>query len=128
MIVNVSIENETQYASESAVTKKKIKINKIQYDGKTRKIFRIWLKNIMFTFMTLGIYSFWGKTNLRKYVYGLFSLDGDRFEYAGTGGELFKGFLKTLPILVIIFGPITIFGEQYPAVMRFIYQCSISLV
>lgn len=117
MIVNVSIENETQYASESAVTKKKIKINKIQYDGKTRKIFRIWLKNIMFTFMTLGIYSFWGKTNLRKYVYGLFSLDGDRFEYAGTGGELFKGFLKTLPILVIIFGPITIFGEQYPAVM-----------
>ncbi len=117
MAENTNIENQTQDENESHVSKEKLKINKIQYDGKTGQIYKIWLMNIFLDIITLGIHSFWGKTRLRKYVYGLFSLDGDRFEYTGTGGELFKGFLKVLPILVILFGPISIWGEQYPALL-----------
>ncbi len=113
----MSIKNESEHTETQSEPQRKLKVNKIQYDGTTGEIFRIWLMNFFLKIITLGIHSFWGKTNLRRYVYGLFSLDGDRFEYTGTGGELFKGFLKILPILVILFGPIVLFGETHPAVL-----------
>lgn len=113
----MSIENQSEHTETQSEPQRKLKVNKIQYDGTTGEIFRIWLMNFFLKIITLGIHSFWGKTNLRRYVYGLFSLDGDRFEYTGTGGELFKGFLKILPILVILFGPIVLFGETHPAVL-----------
>ncbi len=94
----------------------KMIVNQLKYDGKGGQVFQLWLMNFLLKIITLGIYSFWGKTRLRKYIYGSFSLGGDRFEYTGTGGELFKGFLKVLPILVVLLGPIAVWGEQYPAV------------
>lgn len=97
--------------------KKTLTPNTLSYDGQTGQLYKIWFLNLIMKIITLGIYSFWGKTRLRKYVYGSFSLDGDRFEYTGTGGELFKGFLKVLPILVIILGPIVILGETQPMVL-----------
>src|SRR5688572_29525354 len=93
----------------------KIKINRIEYDGRASAIFGIWALNFFMKIITIGIYSFWGKTRIRKYVTSCFSLGGDRFEYTGTGGELFKGFLKALPIILIMYGPFfvgTIIGGE----------------
>ncbi|MGH1456630.1 MAG: YjgN family protein [Alphaproteobacteria bacterium] len=118
MATDTAIEdnNLAQSTTKETNPQKKMKINPLQYEGMTGKVYRIWLMNFFMKIITLGIYSFWGKTKLRKYIYGSFSLGGDRFEYTGTGGELFKGFLKVLPILVVLFGPIAIWGEQYPAI------------
>src|SRR5690606_38318593 len=52
--------------------------------------------------ITLGIYRFWGKTRMRRYLWSHMAYDGDRFEYTGTGGELFKGFLIVAVILVLL--------------------------
>ncbi len=76
-------------------------VNKLSYDGKTSQVFGLWLKNIFLTIITLGIYRFWGKTEMRKYLVGRFELNGDRFEYTGRGIELFRGFLIFVPFIVI---------------------------
>lgn len=119
MATDAAIENtshENQTGNNPVQTEASNTENPLVYDGKGGQIFQLWLMNFLLKIITLGIYSFWGKTRLRKYIYGSFSLGGDRFEYTGTGGELFKGFLKVLPILVILFAPIAFLSEQYPAV------------
>ena len=50
--------------------------------------------------VTLGIYRFWGKTRLRRYLWSRVGFDGDAFEYTGTGKELLIGFLVAIAILI----------------------------
>lgn len=59
--------------------------------------------NIVLEFITLGIYYFWGKTEFRKTIINSCELDNNRFEYTGTGNELFIGFLIMMPILVLVY-------------------------
>lgn len=73
-----------------------------EYDGKTGQLYKIWIVNVLLSIITLGIYRFWAKTRVRKYTTSSFSLHGDRFEYTGSGKELFLGFLKALIFLLII--------------------------
>jgi len=79
--------------------------NSITYDGHTGQVYKIWLLNFLMNIITLGIYSFWGKTRLRQYIAGAFSLNQDRFEYTGTGKELFLGFLKAIPLFLALYLP-----------------------
>ena len=58
--------------------------------------------NLVLSIVTFGIYIFWAKVRFRKYSTSSFSLLGDRLEYTGTGGELFKGFIKAFLFLLII--------------------------
>src|SRR5882762_4713710 len=69
------------------------------YDGRLGPLFSLWLKVTLLAFLTLGFYRFWGRTRVRKYLWSRISLDGERFEYDGTGGELFRRFLVTLVVL-----------------------------
>lgn len=70
------------------------------YDGRARELFPIILKNMILTFLTLGIYRFWAKTRMRRYFLSRIAFLGDRLEYTGTGKELFFGFLIVLAVLV----------------------------
>lgn len=54
------------------------------------------------TVCTLGIYSFWGRVAITKYLYGHTSFGDNSFEYHATGKELFIGFLKGMAIVVPI--------------------------
>jgi uncharacterized membrane protein YjgN (DUF898 family) len=65
----------------------------IGFHGSGGGLFKIMLVNWILTVLTLGIYSFWGKTKVRRYLCEHSSFVGDRFHYHGTGGELFKGAL-----------------------------------
>ncbi len=95
-----------------------VKANRIGYDGRLGDVYKIWLLNIFLTVITLGIYSFWGKTRMRRYVSGSFKLGGDHFEYTGTGKELFIGFLKVFPFFLLVS-----FALQYlpPAAIIVVY-------
>jgi uncharacterized membrane protein YjgN (DUF898 family) len=67
------------------------------------------LKNGLLNLITLTLYRFWGKTEVRRRVWSSTYLNGDAFEYTGRGVELFLGFLLAvvalaLPFLLIIFG------------------------
>ncbi|MFQ5717321.1 MAG: YjgN family protein [Nitrospinales bacterium] len=76
--------------------------HKFDFQGGGGELFGISLVNSLLTLCTLGVYRFWAKTRVRQYLYGQTVFAGKRFSYEGTGGELFKGFLKFLAILLIL--------------------------
>ena len=74
-----------------------------EHDGRVSELLPIVLLNALLNVLTLSLYRFWSKTRVRRYLWDSTNLLGDRLEYTGTGGELFKGFLF---VLFAIFLPI----------------------
>lgn len=80
--------------------------------------------NYVLSLVTLGIYSFWGKTEVRKRIWSAIRLEGEPLLYTGTGKELFLGFLFVffivlLPIMLLTFGAAVYFGPQSVAYTLF---------
>ncbi len=71
------------------------------YEGRLGELYRIFLVNLLLTFLTGGLYRFWAKTRLRRYLWSHTSLSGDRFEYTGTGAEMFFGFVIVMVFIVL---------------------------
>ena len=57
-------------------------------------LFSIFIINLFLTLITLGIYSFWGRVKIRKYLWSQTEFAGDRFAYHGNGKELLNGSVK----------------------------------
>lgn len=87
-----------------ASTQESLKIHKIQYDGKLNHLYKLWLVNLIFSIFTLGIYTFWGRTRVRKFVARSLTLQNDRFEYTGKGKELFLAYLKVMGVFLLLWG------------------------
>jgi len=75
-----------------------------RYFGEDGKLFGLYIKTTLLTLITLGIYRFWARTRIRKYIWSATSGDKDSFEYTGTGLEKFLGFLVAIVILAIYLG------------------------
>lgn len=60
---------------------------------------KLLLVNALLTILTLGIYRFWAKTKVRRYLWSHIRFLDDPLEYTGTAGELFLGFLIVLAVL-----------------------------
>lgn len=75
-----------------------------RYFGKGGPLFRLYLLTSLLTLFTFGIYRFWARTRIRKYIWSATTGDGDSFEYTGTGLEKFLGFLVAIVILAIYLG------------------------
>lgn len=76
------------------------------YDGQGGGLFKLALWTTFLTVITVGIYRFWAKTRIRQYVWSSAGLQGDRFEYTGTGLEKFLGFLVAIVFLAVYLGTI----------------------
>jgi uncharacterized membrane protein YjgN (DUF898 family) len=74
--------------------------------------------NAVLTVLTLGIYNFWGRTELRRRTWSSVRLLGDPLVYHGTPTELLRGFLLILAILLL---PLFLIGT---AVVIFYGQAS----
>ena len=66
------------------------------------------LLNGVLRILTLGVYHFWGKTEVRQRIWSAVRVDGEPLEYRGTGSELFRGFLVVfffilMPLALITF-------------------------
>ncbi len=71
--------------------------------------------NFFLSIITLGIYGFWGRTEVRRRIWSSVQLAGEPLAYTGTGKELFVGFLIVfgivlLPTLLFTIGAIVAFG------------------
>ena len=75
----------------------------LNYDGKISEILILFLTNVVLNILTLGFYRFWGKTRIRRYIWSHMRLGGDRFEYCGTGLEIFISFMIILVIFYLPF-------------------------
>ncbi|CAN5562612.1 hypothetical protein BH10PSE5_BH10PSE5_19070 [soil metagenome] len=65
-------------------------------------------KNGLLNIVTLTLYRFWAKTEVRRRIWKGVTLNGEAFEYTGRGKELFLGFLLALllvvlPLLIVVF-------------------------
>ncbi|HEX3383017.1 MAG TPA: YjgN family protein [Paraburkholderia sp.] len=69
------------------------------YDGTLGDLYRIFFRNLLLQIVTLGIFRFWATTNNRRYVWSHMRFQDERFEYTGTGGERFKGFLLAIVVV-----------------------------
>lgn len=70
------------------------------FHGKGSDYFRIWIVNMLFTILTLGIYSAWAKVRSKRYFYGNTELAGDRFEYLASPIAILKGRLIAVAALL----------------------------
>lgn len=66
-------------------------------------LFKLYLKTLLLSVVTLGIYSFWGKVSITKFIYNHLAFGKRSFDYHATGKERFIGFIKGLAILSFIF-------------------------
>lgn len=73
------------------------------FHGQGGSLFGIHIVNMLLALLTLGIYYFWGKIKALKYVYGQAEFDGDRFAFHGTGKELFLGWLRVIPFILLLY-------------------------
>lgn len=64
--------------------------------GSGGTLFGIYLRNVLLTILTLGVYYFWAKNRTRTYLVSQCEFESDRFAWHGTGKELFKGGLRLL--------------------------------
>ncbi len=75
-------------------------VHRLSFHGKRGTLFGIYIVNLFLTLVTLGIYSFWGRVRVRKYLLSQTEFEDDRLAYHGTGKELLVGWLKAL----LVFG------------------------
>ena len=87
------------------------------FNGVGAELFGIMIVNFIFTLLTLGIYHFWGKVKVRKYLWQHSNILGSPLEYTGNGLELFISFLIVIVALTgysllmsatLLFGIITL--------------------
>jgi uncharacterized membrane protein YjgN (DUF898 family) len=71
------------------------------HQGKFFNVLGLALKNAGLTIVTLTLYRFWARTSMRRRLWSRMWVLGDPLEYTGTGGELFRGFLISLPTFFI---------------------------
>ena len=72
--------------------------------------------NAMLTLATVGIYNFWGRTEIRRRLWACVRLDGEPLVYHGTGREMFRGFMGAalvvlLPIFLLSLAIVIAFGQ-----------------
>ena len=59
------------------------------------------LKNALLGLLTLTLYRFWARTDVRRRLWSTTYVMGDPLEYSGGGWELFRGFLLTIPVFFL---------------------------
>jgi uncharacterized membrane protein YjgN (DUF898 family) len=86
------------------------RVVKPEFTGTASEYFRVWIVNLFFTLVTLGIYSAWAKVRKRRYLYGCTRLDGDSFDYFASPKAVLRGRI----VAVAIFVAYALAGEVYP--------------
>ncbi|MDP4795602.1 MAG: YjgN family protein, partial [Rhodospirillales bacterium] len=71
----------------------------LAFDARRSGFARLLLVNSLLALITLGIYRFWARTKVRRFLWRHVTFLDDPLEYTGTGGELFVGFLIVIAIL-----------------------------
>lgn len=70
------------------------------YSGDRKELVKLFIKNVLLTVVTFGIYGSWAQVHIRKYIIERLHFGNIRATYKGNGGDLF---------LINLFGTILIF-------------------
>lgn len=61
------------------------------------------ITNFLLNLITLTVYRFWAKTNVRRHIWSCVYINGQPLEYTGHGMELFKGALIVFGLFLLPF-------------------------
>jgi len=75
----------------------------LEFFGKGFEYFTIIIVNWLLIIVTLGIYYPWARAKQLRYVFGQTALNNERFNFSGTGKEMFRGFIKLIFIYIVFF-------------------------
>lgn len=91
------------------------------FDGQGGELFGIMFVNFIFTVLTLGVYHFWAKVKVRKYLWARATILGSPLEYTGTGVELFQSFLIVFVFLALFYVVIHFAPGISPFMLPFLF-------
>ncbi len=102
------------FPSDEEVTEETVEAEEVQlsragnvlecsFKGDALEITALYLKLWVFSLLTLGVYSFWGRTQLRRYVCSQMLCAGEPFSYHGNPRELAATGIKLIVVLLTIF-------------------------
>lgn len=74
----------------------------LEFFGKGSEYFAIMIVNWLLTLITFGFYYPWARAKRLRYVYGQTALNNERFHFAGTGKEMFRGFIKIILFYIAV--------------------------
>lgn len=86
--------------SPTASPSRPARTHRLVFRGRAGSLLGIHIVNVFLTLLTVGVYSFWAKARVRRYLFAQTELDHDRFAFHGRGLEMLVGFVKA----VIVFG------------------------
>ena len=75
---------------------------RLSFHGNGSSLFGIFVINVLLTLLTLGVYYFWGKAKIRRYMHSQTELHNSRFANHTTGGELCIGWIKAVLLILAI--------------------------
>lgn len=70
----------------------------LRFVGRGVSLLGLYVANFCSMVLTLGVYSFWGKTRIRRYMWSRTLVCGDPLEYTGTGWQLCRSFLIVISL------------------------------
>lgn len=73
----------------------------IGWEGRIGDFLPLAIVNLLLTILTLGIYRFWAKTRVRRFLWERTSFMGEPLEYRGRGIEKFIGALIVFAVLLV---------------------------
>ena len=100
----------------------------VQFHGDGWNLAKIMSVNWILAVITLGVYYFWGKTKIRRYLFEQSSFAGDRFSYHGTGGELFRGWLFFILLVMVFVGGSIAIQQFLGPVVQSILETTIGIL
>lgn len=108
---------------------------RFSFTGSGSEYFRIWIVNLIFSILTLGIYSAWAKVRRMQYFYRNTRLNESSFDYHGTAIAILKGrliaialfssyyiFIKLMPILGLAIGLLIALAMPFLLVISFKFR------
>ncbi|MBL8178667.1 MAG: DUF898 domain-containing protein [Bryobacterales bacterium] len=76
--------------------------HRFTFHGSGGELLLLYVKTFLLSMITLGIYSFWGRTRIRQFFAENTRFDNVAFAYHGTGLELLIGFGKALGVILLL--------------------------
>jgi len=71
------------------------------FTGNAKEYFNIWIINILFTIVTLGVYYAWAKVRNHRYFYNHTYVDNSSFDYLANPKTLLKGWAIAVAVFLI---------------------------
>lgn len=79
----------------------------LSFEPRNDRLIGLGIVNGVLLVMTLGLYSAWAKTEVRRRLWSFTRINGEPLEYTGTGRELFVGLLVVFALVVL---PVLVMG------------------